>query len=150
MTTLFVATLEDELIQEIKYNLEERLHVGAFIPYLYVHNASADFFTFELSNTDGVLFEKNFTVSEMKESLGTTDNYFHVFYPIIPVNPIQLEKGEYSVRLIPGTNYTQDGSSFIGWIKQFENIQNEMDYVPLDDNSNSYAIRYKCYKEGIL
>lgn len=150
MTTLFVATLENELSQEIRYNLEERLHVGAFIPYLYFHNASVDFITFELSNTDGVLFQKNFTVSEVKASIGTTSNYFHVFYPIITVNPIQLEKGDYTIKLIAGTNYIQNGSSFIGWAKQFENIQNVMDYVPLDDNANSYAIRYKCYKEGVL
>ena len=91
MTTLLVGTLQDELIQEIKYNLEERIHVGAFIPYLYIHNASADFFTFELSNTDGVLFQKNFTVAEMKLSLGTSENYFHIYYPIIPTNPVQLE-----------------------------------------------------------
>lgn len=150
MTTLLVGTLQDELIQEIKYNLQERIHVGAFIPYLYIHNASADFFTFELSNEDGILFQKNFTTNEMKLSISATDNYFHIYYPIIPTNPVQLEKGNYTAKITAGPNYIQNGSSFLGWVKQHENIQNEMDYIPFDDNSNSYNIRYKCYKEGVL
>jgi hypothetical protein len=150
MTTLLVGTLETELVQEINYNLIERVHVGAFIPYLYCHNAIADYFTFQLHGPDGLIFQKPFTISQLKTAIGTTSNYFHIYYPIIPTSPVQLENGQYSVKIIAGTNYIQNANSFLGWVKQHENIQNQMDYAPIDDNSNSYAIRYKCYKEGVL
>jgi hypothetical protein len=149
VTTLVIEKLQTELFQEVRYNNSDRVHVGAFIPYLYLHNAQADYFTFELEKDSVVLFSKNFTVSEIKSALPTTDNYIHVFYPIIPSNPVQIESGLYKFKLIAGTNYINSPTSFIGWIKQHEDIQNQMDYIPVDDSQNSFSIRYKSYKEGI-
>jgi hypothetical protein len=149
VTTLLVETLNRELIQEIQYDLNERVHIAAFIPYLYIHNAAFDSITFELFNSGGdVLFSKETTLSEIKESIPTTDNYIHVFYPIIPTNPVQLEYGTYRLRMT-ATNYYPVSSSFIGWIKQFEDIQNEISYPVSGSNNNPLAIRYKLYKEGL-
>ena len=148
MSTLVVETLLGELTQEITYNLEDRVHVGAFIPYLYVHGNSNAIFSFQLSSASGLIFEKNFTIQNIKDSLNTTDNYIRVFYPIIPDFPVHIGRGSYTCRIYPVSGYAS-GVTFIGWIRQHENIQNLMDYIPLSDDQNSLTIRVKSYKEGI-
>lgn len=150
MTTLVVEPLINTLYQEIRYNLNERLHVGAFIPYLYLHNAQADYFTIELRKGLDLIYSKQFTVADIKASLSTLDNYIHVFYPVIPINPVQIEAGLYTLNLIAGPNYVSNSTSFMGWVKQHDDLQNEMEYIPTDDSQNSFSIRYKCYKEGVL
>jgi hypothetical protein len=150
MTTLLVEKLVNELEANITYSGLQRVHIGAFIPYLYLHNAQADYFTLTLTGVNGEVFSKNFTVSDVKTSLGTVNNYAHVFYPVIPSNPVQIGAGNYTLKLVAGPNYVNSQSSFIGWIKQFENLQNELSYVPSSDASNPLAYRLKILKEGIL
>jgi len=148
MTTLVAQTLFNELIQEVRYNLQERKHIGCISPYLYLHNAVGTF-TFEVIKDSVTIFSKSFTPDDVKASLGTTFDYMHVFYPIIPGEPLKLEKGLYSFRL-SATGYTANSVSFIAWLQQFEDIQNEMDYIPLTSDQNSLAFRIKEYKEGVL
>ena len=148
MTTLVMDTLESTLSQSLSFKLNRRVQVGSLVPYLYVHNFTGSV-SLSLTGASGTLFSKTFSLADIKTSLGTTDNYHHVFYSVIPTNPTQLEKGEYTLTLAAGSGYSSTGISFIGWIKQHENIQNEMDYIPLSDIQNSYAVRFKEYKEGI-
>lgn len=97
---------------------------------------------------DGVeVFQKQFTATQVKNSLGTTDNYFHVYYPIIPDKPIPLSSGTYTFT-ISGVIYTE--ATFIGWIQQHEDIQSIMEYVPNDDSENPLTIRFKEYREAIV
>jgi len=91
----------------------------------------------------------DFTLSEVKTAIGTTSNYIHSFIPIMPLTPLKIEKGSYSLRL-SASGYSPNASSFIGWIQQFEDVQNVMSYLPLDDSQNSLAFRVKEFKEGIL
>jgi hypothetical protein len=148
MTTLLVQKLYSELSQEVTFDLNERVHIGSIIPYIYLHNAPAGTFTFEMTGPNGAVFSKSFTSSDIKTALSTTDNYAHVYYAISPTNPVQIEKGAYTFTLT-ASGYTPTESSFIGWIQQHENIQNEMSYDPIDDEQNSLCIRYKSYREGI-
>ena len=148
MSTLLVETLTTELSQDIAYDSDERCSIACFIPYLYFHNAVGSF-TFEVESELGVIFSKTFTASDIKASIPTSNNYAHVFYPIIPTNPVQIQKGSFTFRLIAGSGYSVTQSSFIGWIKQHEDIQNRMSYNPASDNDNTFAIRFKMYKESI-
>lgn len=148
MTTLLAAILDTELEQEIRYNLDTRKQLGAIIPYLLLVNAPAGTFTVSLLKGVTTLYSRSFTSADVMTALGTTDDNMHVFYPIIPVNPIQIEKGLYKVKLT-ASGYTRTGSTYIAWNQQFENIQNEMDFEPVTDDENSLAIRYKEHKEGI-
>ena len=134
-------TLKDELSQDVNYIGDERVSIGAFIPYIYCHNASG-VFNFQLIRDNIVIFEQQFNAQDIKDEFGT---YTHVFYPIVPDINVVLEKGEYTFKLLPVSGYNPDYSSFIGWITQFEDIQNER----IDDNLQTLAIRFKCYKEGI-
>ena len=148
MTTLVVNPIGAGLEQEFTYNLNTRVHIGAFYPYLVMVNAPAGTFSFDLLKGANVIFSKDFTSADIKLSLTTANNFAHAFYPIIPNNPIQLEKGTYKIR-ISAIGYVENGLSYMAWAQQFENIQNEMSYTPSGDNENSLAFRLKIYKEGI-
>lgn len=148
MTTLVCQTLYSELSQNVTFSHPDRLHVGCVSPYLLMVNSPAGTFTLEFTGTNGLVFSKSFTSLDVKASIGTTDNYAHVFLPIIPDNPVQIESGEFTIK-ITSTGYTASSGSFIGWIQQYENEQNELDYVPADDAQKSFSIRFKSFKEGI-
>ena len=148
MTTLVANPIGASLEQEFTYNLNDRCHIGAFYPYVVMIGSPAGTFTCELIKSATTIFSKTFTSTSIKLSLGTSNNYAHAFYPIIPDEPIQIEKGTYKLK-ISTSGYTQTNSSYIAWAQQFEDIQNEMSYTPSGDGENSLAFRLKIYKEGI-
>lgn len=148
MTTLVVNPIGSSLEQEFTYNLNDRCHIGAFYPYLVLINAPSGTFNCELIKGGITLFSKAFTSADIKLSLTTSDNFAHAFYPVIPTNPVQIEKGTYKLK-ISTSGYTETSSSYLAWAQQFEDIQNEMSYTTSGDNENSLAFRLKIYKEGI-
>lgn len=148
MTTLVCQTLYTELTQEVFYGSRERLQIGCFSPYLLMMNSPVGTFNLEVIGTNGTVFSESFNSSDIKASIPTTDNYAHVFYPVIPTNPVQIEYGSFTIKLT-ASGYTPTNSSFLGWIQQHENIQNEMTFTPSNDAENSLAVRFKSYKEGI-
>ena len=147
MTTLLVETLKTELEQEIRLENSERYNIGAIIPYLYLHNAPSGTFSLEILSGVTSVFSQSFTSSDIKTAIGTSDNYAHVFYPIVPQNPVQLDAGVYTIKLT-ASGYTALGSSFLGWIRQHENLNNILDYVPASDDENPLAVRLKVFKRG--
>jgi hypothetical protein len=148
VTTLVTEPLTASISQDFTVDINERIHVGAFLPYLYLHNSPAGTFTITVSGQGGVIYSKSFTSTDIKAALNTTDNYAHVFYPIIPDEPIQISKGDYTISL-EASGYTYSNNSFLGWLKQFENIQNENSYNPIAVDSYPVAFRVKVLKEGI-
>ena len=149
MTTLLAEPLNSVLSQDFTIDDNSRHPIGAVIPYLYMHNAPSGTFTFSVINQLAeTIISKSFTSTDLKTALGTTSNYCHVFYPIIPTNPIQFEKGNYIFQL-SAIGYTKLDSSFIGWIRQHENLNNILGYVPESDGQNPLATRLKVYYRGI-
>lgn len=146
MSTLLVQTLYTQLEQEIEYTGENRAIMAAFIPYLYFHNVTGATFRFEIERDSSVIFSQEFTSEDISTAVG--GSYAHVFFPIVPTNPVQLEAAVYTFRIVAVSGYTA-GASFIGWIQQHQDTQNAMDYTPTDDSQLSYAIRFKQYQEGI-
>ena len=145
MSTLLVQQLETELSQEIRYSSSTRCNIAALIPYIYLHNAPDGTFTFDLLNSDDeVVFSQDFDSADIKASIPTTNNYAHVFYPIVPNNPIQIESGLYTIKL-SASGYSPSSTSYLGWIQQFENLQLPMEYVPANDTEKPLAIRIKQY-----
>lgn len=145
---LVVETLQDSLEQDVILDYQGRIHIGAIIPYLYFHNLSSGLFKFQLIKNSVVLHEQEFSYLDIKA--GKTDNYMHVYHPIVPVDPIQLENGTYTFKIMVISDYSVTGNSFLGWIKQHEDIQLPMNYVPTSDIQNTFTLRFKVYKEGIL
>ena len=149
MTTLVIETLVTELSQNIRLSGKERYSIGAIIPYIYMHNAPSGTFTLKLLSGVTELLSQSFTSSDIKASIPTTNNYTHVFYPVIPINPIQLDGGTYTVKII-ASGYAPNSVSFLALIRQHEDLNNKLDYVPLTDDENPLAIRLKVYKRGEL
>jgi uncharacterized protein YfaQ (DUF2300 family) len=149
VTTLVIETLVTELSQDIRLSGKERYSIGAIIPYIYMHNAPSGTFTLSLINQAVTVFSQSFTSSDIKASIQTVNNYAHVFYPVIPTNPIQLDSGIYTVR-ITASGYAPTSVSFLALIRQHEDLNNKLDYVPLTDDENPLAIRLKVYKRGEL
>jgi len=148
MSTLLVVPLEDELSQEIRFNLNTRVQVAAIIPYILMFNSPAGTFTLSLSKGPATIYAKTFTSDDIKAALDTTDGNAHVFLPFVPSDLLQVENGLYVLK-ITSSGYAPTGVSYLGWIQQFEDVQNEMDYIPSDDTKNSLAYRIKKHKEGI-
>lgn len=149
MTTLVIETLNDELSQDIRLSGDERYSIGAIIPYLYIHNSPSGTFTLRIISGMSEVFSQSFTSSDIRTSIPTTDNYAHVFYPVVPVNPLQLDSGTYTVK-ITASSYSPTSVSFLAMIRQHEDLNNTLDYVPLSDDQNPLAIRLKVYKRGEL
>jgi hypothetical protein len=149
MTTLVFQALKDELSQEISYGLNERLHLGCVSIYLIVMNSPPGTFTVSMTGQNGLVFSKSFTSTDIKTALGTTDNFYHVFYPVIPTNNVQIGYGDYTITLT-ASGYASSDSSFIGWVQQHEDIQSSFSYVSSSDEANQLSMRIKSYKEGIL
>ncbi len=149
MTTLLVEPLITTLSQDFNLKNDTRYSIGAFIPYIYMHNAPAGTFTLSIIKSAVTVFSQSFDCTDIKTSLTTTDNYAHVFYPVIPVPDIQLDKGLYTAE-ISSSGYTYSSGSFLGWIKQFEDLNNILDYTPSNDGENPLALRLKVFKVGIV
>jgi hypothetical protein len=145
MSTLLVDKIGTSLQQDITVTGNDRIHIGAFIPYLYVYNSPAGTFTFELIKSSITIFSQTFTSADIKTSLSTTNNYIHTFYPIVPSVLVQMSEGNYTVK-ISSSGYSPTEASYLGWIRQHENIQNGIDYTPTNDRQNPLAIRIKLYK----
>jgi hypothetical protein len=142
VTTLVVRDLVSTLSQPFTLSNETRYSVGAFIPYLYLHNAPDGTFSLSVFSGDDELATKSFDSSDIKASLDTSDDYLHVFFPVLFDNPVQLCRGEYLL-VLSASGYAPTQSSFIGWIQQHENLNNITDYTPSGDDQNPLAFRLK-------
>lgn len=144
MTTLVNTILETELTQNVTYNNTVRLSIAAFYPYLLMVNSPSGTFTFSLLKGVQTLYSKSFTSADIKASLDTTDNYAHVFFPIIPENPIQIESGVYTFKL-QASGYTVNTSSYLAWVQQYENIQTELENEIENFTELPFSVRIKSY-----
>jgi hypothetical protein len=115
---LIVDELKDTLEQGFTIDLETRYSIIEFKPYLYMHNTPSGTFTLSILDSDeNTVTSKDFTSSDIKESLGTEDNYAHVYLPV-RFDTILL-KGTYIVRL-SSSGYTFNESSYLGWARDWK------------------------------
>lgn len=144
MTTLLCDSLYTFLDHEIRFISPTRIHIAGIYPYLLKCGHPVGTFTVSLIKNSVTLFSNSFSESDISSAA-----YSHTFYPVIPVNPIQIEPGLYTIRL-SSSGYSYSNIDFISWIQQFENVQNEMEYVHTGSSQNPLALRIKTYKSGIV
>ena len=135
-----VQELRTTLTQDFTINLNRRYTIAGIRPYLYIHNAPAGTFTLKIKDGATELASKGFTSSQIKTELSTTDNYAHIWKGIIFDTPLLLSKGAYTIEL-SSSDYSFSESSYIGWIKEFENIFNETDGGNIDLFSNPFSFQ---------
>ena len=152
MTTLLAKRLFNGFALEHTFNLksQSRYHIQSIAPYIYMHNAPAGTFTMSIYDVsdESQVFTQSFTSSAIKAALSTSNNYAHAFYPIIPNTKLKLGAGTYRAELT-SSGYTYGAESFLGWVQQHEDLNNELDYTPANDLENPLALRIKELKEGI-
>lgn len=148
MTSLIIETLRNELVQEVSFKLNRRYQIASIAPYLYMHNNPDGIFTLTLMKGEEVVHAFSFTSEDIKNGLNTPNNYAHLFFPLIPSTPLLLEKGNYKFILGANGLYHATSMGFLAWVKQHENLNNDVDYV-LDGHSNlPLALRIKEYVEA--
>lgn len=139
MTTIVVEELRTTLDQDFTTKLFPRLHLVAIRPYLYLHNNPAGTFTLSVYDSGSNLLEsKSFTASDVYTALDTVNTYAHVWYNVEFTNPLNLPAGVYTMRL-SASGYTFNNSSFIGWIREHENLKVPLDFTPTNDMFNPMA-----------
>jgi hypothetical protein len=139
----------DSISQEVEILDQERKFIACFSPYLFFYNNPTGTIIFKVTKSAVVVFQSTIDLGNIKAEIGTTSDYIHLFYPIIPINPLSLERGAYTISIEAGT-YSYSPSSYIGWSSQHENIQSIFNYVAIDDTENPLAMRVKVLKKGIL
>lgn len=148
MTKLLVEPLKTELEQEFSFKLEGRCLLAAVAPYLFMQNSPAGTFTFTVFKEDEEIFSKDFTSAQIKSALNTVNDHARVYYPMVPTNPVFFTKGTYRA-VLSSSGYSFDFNSYLGWVREHEDLRDEMDYSPSADNHNPLSMRRKIYRQGI-
>lgn len=115
------------LIQEFKIK-RNRLHLEGIRPWLYLHNDPAGTFTLTLKDGANILDSVDFTVSDLKNGAGFADNQYHKGYFDLRLNAILHHDRLYTLEL-SSSGYAFAGSSYLGWIKEFENLTNSFNEI---------------------
>jgi hypothetical protein len=134
VTKLLVEELISYIEQEFVLSDRRIHHIKSIRPYLYVHNNPMGTFLFEIKKGNTTLFSKSFTSSDLYNALNTTNKYAHLVYDI-PINKLPLKNGTYKLKL-SSSGYLFSGNSFLGWVKEYENLKNPATTAVPNDASN--------------
>lgn len=137
-----VEELHTQISQEFTVENNKRYKLEAIIPHLYVHDTPAGTFTLTLYKDVTSIFSKSFTVSDIRTSLSTSDDFIHVFYPIIPASDVYIEAGDYQL-LLTKSGYTYSDSNYLGWCRNFETQDYIDDQQLFKDQTNALETRFK-------
>jgi len=140
MTALVVEELLTTLEQPFSIYLDRRITVAGLRPKIYMHNSPSGTFTFTLKRSGVTIASDSFTSTEIKSDLGTSDNYIHIWKFLDLSNVIHLGRGDYTLEL-SSSGYTYSDSSYLGWVKEHENLTNEIEGVPLTNFNNPMAFQ---------
>lgn len=140
MTTLVVEELNDTLTQNFTIDLNRRYFVTGIRPYIYMHNSPAGTFTLSIKEGATTHASKDFTSAEIKSDLSTSDGFAHIWKALVFSSPLMLSKGSYSL-VLSHAGYTFSETSYLGWIKEFENIFNTTDGNSTSFNDNPLSFQ---------
>lgn len=122
MTTLVVDELLTTLTQTVNFEYDRRYHVAGIKIKLLMYNSPSGTFTLSLKDGATTLASADFTSTVIKSDLSTSDNYAHLYKALTFSLP--LKKGSYDL-VLSSSGYTYSSSSFLGWVKSYENVFNE-------------------------
>jgi hypothetical protein len=136
--------LKNQLTQELTLETAGRIQIAAFVPYLIASNLDLGLFRFTVTKNSVEIFNKTFSPDDLMASFDET--YAHIYYPIIPDGPLPMESGVYQFNLSVVGGYAATANSFLGWVKQHEDIQTPFSYPVIGDAKKPYTIRIKEYR----
>lgn len=121
MSFIVVDELKTTLTQEINLIYDRIYHIGGLKIKLFMFNEPAGTFTLSIKQGATTLASESFTSADIKTDLSTTDSYAYLYKALNFSLP--LKKGSYDL-VLSASGYNPTDSSFLGWIKSFENIFN--------------------------
>lgn len=140
MTTLVVDELKTTISQTFTLQYNRRYNIGGVRPLLLMYNAPSGTFTMKIKSGANTLASKSFTSADIKSDLITSDNYAWLWKGLLFDTPIPLKAGSYSLEL-SSSGYSYSASSFIGWVKEHENIFTTISGTPISDLDNPYSFQ---------
>ena len=132
---LLVEELITDLEQTFVINDGKIHHIRGVRPYLYCHNNPSGTFTMQLKSGVNTLAQASFTANDLYNALLTTDDFIHLFYKLDFGYVLPLKNGTYKLKLL-SSGYTFSSNSFLGWVKEFEDLKNPVNGMPTDDANN--------------
>ena len=136
MTKLVVEELRTTLSQSFTLELSRRYHIYAIKPHVYLHNSPAGTFTFTIKSGSTSLASSSFTSQDCKDDLSTANDYIRINKALILSQPLSIDGGTYTLEL-SSSGYTYTSSSFIGWVKEHENIFSDITGTTETDLDNA-------------
>lgn len=146
MTKLVVDELKTTLSQTMTVDHEKRILIAGIRPYIYMHNSPAGTFTLSIKDGGVTVASKDFTSTEIKSDLSTSDNYAHLFKRLVFDNPAQLTSKEYELEL-SASGYSFSESGYLGWVREHENQFNRTGGTPFSDIENPRSFQLFEYQE---
>lgn len=104
-----------------------------------MYNNPSGTFTVSVKQDATTLVSQTFTSADIKTELSTSDNYAYLYKLIRFDNPLRLRAGSYDL-VLSSSGYTYSSGTFLGWIKSYENIFNELEDTPENYASNPFDV----------
>jgi hypothetical protein len=142
MSKLLVEELKTSLSEGFILSNTQRYQIAAILPHLYIHNEPSGNFTFTLKKGANTIFSKTFNVTQIKSTIENALDFSHLWLPIIPDLPTQVESGEYLFELT-ASGYTFNESAYIGWCRNFEEMSFKGDFGQFNSDENNLQLRLK-------
>jgi hypothetical protein len=73
------------------------------------------------------------------KTLSTSDNYAHILKGLLLNSPVQLDGATSYTLELSASGYTYGTSSYMGWVKNHENIFFDIDGTPENDFNNPHT-----------
>lgn len=146
MTKLVVEEFKvSPLVQE--FQLDRKLIVVAIRPYLYCHNFPAGTFTLELlDENDSLINSQTFVSDSVYEGISTTNPYAHAWLRVTFERPSPIPKGNYKIK-ISTSGYTFSESSYLGWVKEHEDLKVPVKFIVSGDQNNPLSFEIWSYEQ---
>ena len=88
--------------------------------YVYAHNAPAGNFQLAIKDGATTIATFAFTAAQVKAAFDTANDYFHGWHSLDMGDFVSLNAGTYTFELSHTSGYTYSDSSYMAWVKIFE------------------------------
>lgn len=144
MSKLIVTPLDSVLTQT--FQVEKRVQAVSVRPWLYFHNDPSGTFKIAIKSNGNEIASKELTMSEIKTMAGWNDNEYHHGFIKFDLSAILNINTNYDIEL-SADSYSNDSSSYIGWVKPHENLINTFEGVAPFDNYKPYGFQIWSFKQ---
>lgn len=129
MSIVAVKELKQTLTQEINLYQYRNYHIEGIKIGLLMFNSPSGTFILSIKKQGETIASKSFDCDDIKQDLNTTDDYAYL-QKALTFNGLKLKSGTYQLEL-SSSGYTYSNSSFLGWIRDFNNNTDYFNNTPL-------------------